>query len=505
MTTAIASMLPILSENSVMIRDSKQYVSSGMKNPQVVDIEFGSSFFRLVNSHWRSQKGGKGGDKRLKLAQEVAASAESWRREHPQIDIVIVGDFNLSLSDYIPEKSREHEVASVLKISKKEPVDGRRSDGFYNSWFELDRERYSSEYNYYGGALDTILLSSSMYDGNAISYIDDSFMPIGSKTHHIARYILRDKLGLPYRWQVESYKEVSEGSKTKTKYHHHGLGYSDHLPVSIKITTASIGGGYGEADLVNEPYRELYKISRSACSKYLDIDKISLDAYRWVGACVQLENLQVKQVANMPLQRAIQIGGKEFVVKIVGREAFSDDVKRMRVAISHTEQNTIKKVRGMLMMMKGPTLLITDENDLELEIPQVKCASTEIMDIARLRELIRSPKDYYSCAGFHGKLKITGFTKFNDDNGLTGIKTTVAGENKYMPVVMDHKAFLKLFFNGIAKSESDAKAALAGREFVMALNGVVYPFSGGKPRYSIAIHDGMGNIKVDSASGSGAN
>ncbi len=91
----------------------------------------------------------------------------------------------------------------------------------YNPWQEKrEIDQYSYIYRGELGTIDHILLSKSLLDNQKFTYKKKSF-------HHVIMGEVRKGL-VPYRWQVRWGKASDK---------HKDYGYSDHLPICLKLTT----------------------------------------------------------------------------------------------------------------------------------------------------------------------------------------------------------------------------------------------------------------------------
>ncbi|MDX1809936.1 MAG: endonuclease/exonuclease/phosphatase family protein [Sulfurospirillaceae bacterium] len=125
-------------------------------------------------------------------------------------EFVILGDLNA------PYKTRQDNWGKSL-------VDtlgvGNKDKFLYNLWYELPPDsRYTYVYGRVKNALDHIILSKNLFDGQKIEYKPKSFGVLKSK-------YLVDKYGYPNRWVVtKDFKNT-------------GVGYSDHLPIFATLQT----------------------------------------------------------------------------------------------------------------------------------------------------------------------------------------------------------------------------------------------------------------------------
>ncbi|MFN1835962.1 hypothetical protein AB2B38_011925 [Balneola sp. MJW-20] len=175
----------------------------------------------VFTNHWKSGAGSEEMEEiRKQNAGVLRKRIDELRKENFYVDFVIAGDlnshFNQRIRTYFPETA----IIDVLGSTGNE-IDVSRADTskVYNLWYELPpADRGSDTYRGEWGTLMHILVSGGMYDIRGLYYIDNSFEvgDFGFNTYSTS--------GQPKRWS-----SVFDGS-----------GYSDHLPVSMKFTYATI-------------------------------------------------------------------------------------------------------------------------------------------------------------------------------------------------------------------------------------------------------------------------
>jgi len=177
--------------------------SWGIRN--ILELKFqieGTSLYVFVN-HWNSKRSPS--SKRLRSALALNKRLLSLPRGS---EYVLLGDFNLHYNETIMTQNMHTHRASEMG-------EGRH----YNLWFEYPIYRRWS-HNFYGKkqALDAILIPPSMMDAKGVDYVNHSF-GVFKKSYlfHPKGYILR--------WQYR-------------KGRHQGRGYSDHLPIFARFSSA---------------------------------------------------------------------------------------------------------------------------------------------------------------------------------------------------------------------------------------------------------------------------
>ncbi len=174
----------------------------------------------VFNNHWKSGAGSEEMEQiRLQNAEVLRARLNVLLADDPDLDIVLAGDFN---SDYNQNHRYDFEKTAVNdvlgSIGDEQQIAENDTDFVYNLWYEWPIDKRGSDtYRGQWGTLMQIMITSGMYDGQGIQYVDNSFSvgDFGFNTFSTS--------GEPKRW-----------SSTFS-----GSGYSDHLPISMKFKVAS--------------------------------------------------------------------------------------------------------------------------------------------------------------------------------------------------------------------------------------------------------------------------
>ena len=157
---------------------------------------------------------------RVQNATVLKERLDELRSENPNIDFILGGDFN---SDYNQSHRYPYMevtgVNDVLKSTGDELLVAKgESDYVYNLWYEYPiDQRGSDTFRGYWGTLMQLMVSPGLYDFEGIQYIDNSFDVL-----RIPDVNVYSTSGAPIRWSAFS----------------DGFGYSDHLPISMKITVS---------------------------------------------------------------------------------------------------------------------------------------------------------------------------------------------------------------------------------------------------------------------------
>ena len=213
---AILSKYPIKSALSHSVSQSRAY-----RDILEVKIDIDGKPLRIFVNHWKS----KSGPESMRIESAKVLKYLINATEDP---FVVLGDLN---SDYEAYKtfarSRKHNdtdgktgINHILKTidEDEKPITYAtlrdNSAYLYNLWYDLPiQDRWSHEFRGQNEALDNMIISSAMIDGEGIEYVKGSF-----KRFDPPYLFYKNK---PYRWQQ---------SRKKPK-HHLGEGYSDHLPI----------------------------------------------------------------------------------------------------------------------------------------------------------------------------------------------------------------------------------------------------------------------------------
>jgi endonuclease/exonuclease/phosphatase family metal-dependent hydrolase len=217
--TAVLSKIPIVYAKDLRVKSHRAYRS-------ILEVKFkaGDETFYLFNNHWKAKSGPE--SKRHIYAKALRQRLETLGHDTP---VVMLGDFNSHYEEHVVfEKLRKHNDTSgitginhILKtLCEESPttlkqLSAKGSDCYYNLWYDLDvQERWSHIFRNKKEALDHLIISHGMQDGQGIEYQAGSFQPFKPAYLFKGRYL--------YRWQ----------KSTKHPKHHLGKGYSDHLPIS---------------------------------------------------------------------------------------------------------------------------------------------------------------------------------------------------------------------------------------------------------------------------------
>lgn len=169
-------------------------------------------------NHWRARASDPDFERiRVQNATVLRERLDELRAENPRVDFILGGDFN---SDYnqsyrysFMEKTAVNDVLSStgneLAVAQGHP------EKVYNLWHEIPvDERGSDTFRGFWGTLMQIMISPGLYDYYGIQYVDNSF--------EVGRFVG---------------KNVYPTSMTPIRWNNfgEGMGYSDHLPISMRF------------------------------------------------------------------------------------------------------------------------------------------------------------------------------------------------------------------------------------------------------------------------------
>jgi hypothetical protein len=173
----------------------------------------------LFANHWKSGASNAEIEKtRLENAKVLKTRLDELRADNPRVDFILGGDFNSDYNqsyryDYM-EKTAINDV--LFSTGNEEVVANGHPDKVYNLWHELPvDERGSDVFRGYWGTLMQIMISPGLYDYSGVQYVDNSF----ERGVFVNKNVYSTSM-TPRRWNAYS----------------NGMGYSDHLPISMKIT-----------------------------------------------------------------------------------------------------------------------------------------------------------------------------------------------------------------------------------------------------------------------------
>lgn len=227
----LLSRLPVSGvRGSATVKGEAGYDS---RNILEADILYGDDTLTIFVNHWPSKRQAE--SYRVVAAESLAAAIA---RLPPHRDYVVLGDFNADYNESdvlaaggFDDTRGKTGVNHVLRTVSTAPnrfadfidqieLDTAMPGSHYDLWLELDESARGS-YRHRGRwtTPDHILVPRALLDTRGVSYVDNSFAPF---THSDS--LIRN--GSPYGWQTK-YR--------KSGKYHVGAGYSDHLPLQMRL------------------------------------------------------------------------------------------------------------------------------------------------------------------------------------------------------------------------------------------------------------------------------
>jgi len=216
---ALLSKFPIESKKDIIVK-------RGFNDRNILEVKYrikNNPFFIYVN-HWKSKA-----SKESRRMLSAKALLKRVQRLPKGSEYILLGDFNSDYNEYQKMQKRHNDtlgrtgINHLLKTMNKEGLLRpsclkKNSLEHTNLWLSLENYKRWS-HNFYGDkqALDSIILPYSLFDGQGIDYVKNSF-------HLFKKSYLFHKKGYVFRWEYKHKR-------------HQGRGYSDHLPIVASFST----------------------------------------------------------------------------------------------------------------------------------------------------------------------------------------------------------------------------------------------------------------------------
>jgi endonuclease/exonuclease/phosphatase family metal-dependent hydrolase len=200
--------------------------SSKVRNILEVQLDVLGHDLTVFVNHWKSRAYHGVESKRIKYAKVLDSRI---KRLTSKDEYIILGDFNTDYDAHLGLESRLNDTEGktglhdILHISKNDLTQRRKlvhehdmlqnkKKYHYTLWGELEYDkRWNTKFYGHKGTADHIILPHTLFDKQAIDYVNDSFTVFKDD-------YLFTKRGYIHRWQYKKGK-------------HRGKGYSDHLPI----------------------------------------------------------------------------------------------------------------------------------------------------------------------------------------------------------------------------------------------------------------------------------
>ncbi len=211
---ALLSRIPI---RQVRCHSMVEWRGRPLRNILEAELEYKGNTFFIFNNHWKSKSGGvrQTEEARLYAASVILRRIRSILEEKPDADIVILGDFNENVEEYLEVKDganrggyqtalipisapfKESYGASSIFLADRPEAAGLFNGKllFYEPWYELDlQERGSYLFQGRWQTPDHILLSSGLFDGQGLTYQPGDFKV--EKSDIMLKWVYSDHLPL---------------------------------------------------------------------------------------------------------------------------------------------------------------------------------------------------------------------------------------------------------------------------------------------------------------------
>jgi len=225
----IMSKFPIIYEKSFGVTNTFSHERSMLE----AAVYLGHDTLTMFVCHWPSKKAME--SKRVEKGLALMNRCEQYALTK---DYIVAGDFNENYDEaasfHTARLDDSHGVSALnhvlktlssqprqpLTYTKKTDCINTTMQVHFDPWTELaEQDRCSEMFQGRRETPDHILLPHSMFDSVGLSYVNNSFHAFTWNGRLI-------KDGVPYRWQMRY---------TKHGRVHVGEGYSDHLPVVLKL------------------------------------------------------------------------------------------------------------------------------------------------------------------------------------------------------------------------------------------------------------------------------
>jgi len=222
------------------IVETKQIkVYSGFRDILRIKLKIKDSFLYVYINHWSSKRAKESA--RIYYAKALINDIRILKEQNPDIDYVILGDFNSDYNEFVAFKYNKklndtHGITGINQIlntafnnnlvAKKDILDfdfANKNLLHYNLWLELGKDdRFSYIFRGYKTTPDNMIVPYALFDDKAISYKDGSFGVYKSK-----------EVYNPYSNKIIR-------------------AYSDHLPIYAFFTTKKQNYKSTKANTINK-------------------------------------------------------------------------------------------------------------------------------------------------------------------------------------------------------------------------------------------------------------
>ncbi|MCK9161975.1 MAG: endonuclease/exonuclease/phosphatase family protein [Arcobacteraceae bacterium] len=192
-----------------------------------VDIKIEDKIIKIFVNHWRSKSAAE--SSRIPYAKALYQRIKELKCNE---EYIILGDFNSNYNEFETFKYNRKlndtngitAINDILKTTinsnfiTKENYFDCKNRVHYNLWLDLSSyKRFSYKFQGSNETPDSIIVSTNLFDGKNIEYINNSFEVFAPSYLYKKNYI--------QRWQIDK------------KGYHKKRGYSDHLPIFARFST----------------------------------------------------------------------------------------------------------------------------------------------------------------------------------------------------------------------------------------------------------------------------
>lgn len=206
----IFSRFPIKSQRQHPILDARDILE--------VELDIDGAALVIFNNHWKSGASNPHMETiRVQNASTLRARLDELLAVNPRLPILLAGDFNSDYNqDKLMPKADKTALVGVLGAGSDErALLDPTAKRLYNLWFELPNDRRGSDaYRGHWGTLMHLIVTSGLYDGQGVDYVDNSFF--------VAAY---PGLNAQERW----------GTPRSWSHFANGVGFSDHFPIGARF------------------------------------------------------------------------------------------------------------------------------------------------------------------------------------------------------------------------------------------------------------------------------
>ncbi len=197
---ALLSKFPIIKK-----REIKTGYSRGTRNILKTNIKIKDKELIVYINHWHSKRSPE--SKRINYAKALKRDIDNLKNAQ---DFIILGDFNCNYNEFqtfkrdkrlnnTKGKTGINHILKTIKngklVTKNFIKNANNNEYLYNLWLEIPKkDRWTHKFRKKPGSLDSMIISSALFDNKAFSYKEASFSRFEKKY-----FFKNDKI---IRWQI---------------------------------------------------------------------------------------------------------------------------------------------------------------------------------------------------------------------------------------------------------------------------------------------------------------